>query len=237
MTRSTTSRLLLLSSVLALVLAAAACSGGSDSKGGDDDNGTPTPTPVVNPYDVCVAHIEQDVGDAPEIANLVLVVLLNEYWVGVAQDVVIDGLNGAIYADYHYNFDGAHPPEYVGAISTNAMVTITSTDNQLGTSASIEIAADPLWYLTTGTGSTLTGGAGTASGVLQALSDCTAGACVYGSGSASIVVNTSALTLSTTNADTVGLLYCRDLPPSFADWRPGRPLPPGFREAFAGSRR
>ena len=181
---------------------------------------------------MCVAHVEQDVGDAPEIANLLLVVLLNEYWVGAAQNVAIDGLNGAIYADYHYNFDDAvQPPEYVGAISTNATVTVTSSSNALGTSAQLDIAADPTWYLTTGTAGMLSGGAGTVSGVLQALSACLAGDCVYGEGSVSLLVNGSALSLDTASPDTVALLYCRDLPSAFAAWRPGRPLPPGFREA------
>lgn len=234
MTRLATSKRILLAGALALVSGAAACAGKGGDGAGDDDNGNPTPTPIVNPYDVCVAQFEQDVGDAPEIANLLLVVLLNEYWVGAAQNVAIDGLNGAIYADYHYNFDDlVQPPEYVGAISTNATVTVTSSSNALGTSAQLDIPADPTWYLTTGTAGTLSGGgAGTVSGVLQALSACLAGDCVYGEGSVSLLVNGSALSLDTASPDTVALLYCRDLPSAFTAWRPGRPLPPGFREAF-----
>lgn len=231
MTRSSTSkRLLLLACGLALASWAGACAGGDDAAG-DEGNGTPTPPASVNPYEVCVAHFEVDVGDAPEIANLLLVVLLNEYWVGSAQGVSVDGTSGALYADYHHNFDGAEPPEYVGAISTSATVVITSSGNELGTATQVEIEADPVWFLTTGTADTLSGGAGTASGVLQALSDCATG-CEYGTGSASLLVNGSALTLGSANPNGVALLYCRDLPASFAGWRPGLPLPPGFREVF-----
>jgi len=236
MTRTTTSKLLLAAGASALLLGAACGGGGKNGDSGDDDDGTPTPTPVVNPYQVCVAHFEQDVGDAPEIANLLLVVLLNEYWVGVAQDVTIDGLSGALYADYHYNFDGPNPPEYVGAISTSGIVSVTSSSNALGTTAQLDIPSDPAWYLTT-TAGTLSGGTGSVSGVLQALAACTGGTCDYGTGSAALLVNGSALTLATANSDTVALLYCRDLPSTFAGWRPGLPLPPGFREAFVGSRR
>lgn len=220
-------RLRVLLALLSLVAITCACAGGD---AGDAESGA-TPTPVVNPYEVCVAHFEVDAGDAPEVANLLLVVLLNEYWVGVEQDVDVDGTNGALYADYHYNFDGAALPEYVGAISTAATVTVTSSSNALGTAATLEIQTDPFWYLTTGTSSTLSGGAGTVTGELQPLSDCASG-CVYGTGSAALLVNGSALTLGTANPDGVALLYCRDLPDSFAGWRPGQPLPPGFREAF-----
>ena len=229
MKRTTTStRLLLVGALLALV--AVACGSGDDA-GSNGNEGTPTPTPVVNPYEVCVAHFEVDAGDAPEVANLLLVVLLNEYWVGDQQAVNVDGTNGAIYADYHYNFDGPALPEYVGAISTSATVIVTSSSNALGTTAQLGITEEPLWFLTTGTSATLSGGLGTVTGELQPLSDCASG-CVYGTGSATVLVNASSLTLGTANPDGVALLYCRDLPPTFAGWRPGKPLPPGFREVF-----
>jgi hypothetical protein len=232
MTRTTTStatRMLL--GAVALAFGVAACTGGDSDDEKGDNGGTPTPTPVVNPYEVCVAHFEVDAGDAPEVANLLLVVLLNEYWVGVEQDVDVDGTNGALYADYHYNFDGPALPEYVGAISTSATVVITSSNNELGTTATLAIDDEPFWYLTTGTSSTLSGGLGTVTGELQPLSDCASG-CEYGTGDADILVNGSALTLGSTSPDGVALLYCRDLPASFAGWRPGKPLPPGFREVF-----
>lgn len=232
MTRASTKLLLAAFSAAALAAAAAACGGAGSDDNDPGAEGTPTPAPPFIPFEVCVAHFEVDAGDAPEVGNLLLVVLLSEYWVGDATPVGIDGLNGAIYADYHYNFDGAPLPEYVGAISTNATVAITSSNLALGTTASLDITADPLWTVTTDTASTVTGGSGaTIDGVLQPLADC-AGDCIYGTGSASLLVNGSALTLGTANPDGIAILYCRDLPATFAGWRPGKPLPPGFREAF-----
>lgn len=236
MKRASKKLLLAALTLAALAAGAAACGGGGNDESDGDGGGTPTPTPSFIPFEVCVAHFEVDAGDAPEVANLLLVVLLSEYWFGDATPVGIDGLNGAIYADYHYNFDGAPLPEYVGAISTNATVAVTSSNLALGATASLEITADPVWSLTTGTASTLSGGSGAAiDGVLQPLADC-AGDCVYGTGSANLLVNGSALTLGTANPDGIAILYCRDLPTAFAGWRPGLPLPPGFREQWKASR-
>lgn len=227
------SRKILLAALSAASLAAgtAACGTGGDAGDADPNAGSPTPTPPFIPYEVCVAHFEVDAGDDPEIGNLLLVVLLSEYWAGNGTETRIDGLNGAIYADYHYNFSGAQLPEYVGAISTDATVAITSSSLSLGATARLEITEDPVWSLTTGTGSTLSGGSGAQlDGVLQPLADCP-GSCVYGTGTAGILVNGSALSLGSANPDGIAILYCRDLPAAFAGWRPGQPLPPGFRDS------
>lgn len=227
MTRRTTSTLLV--SALGLTVAIAAACGRSG--GGDVENGFPTPTAVTLPYDVCVAHFEVDVADDPEVANLLLAVLLAENWDG-SQSVSVDGANGALYADYHYAFAGPQPPDYVGALSTSATVTVTGTSGALGAAVALSIAADPAWYVTSSTADAVTGGAGSASGVLQPLADCLSGTCTFGTGGVGLMVNGSALTLGETNPDGVTVFYCRDLPASFAGWRPGKPLPPGFREVL-----
>ena len=221
---------LLALSAAALAVAAASCGG---AEGTADAGGpTPTPTPAGNTYEVCVAHFEVDVGDAPDVANLVLLVLASEYWLGDAQPVAIDGFTGALYADYHYAFGAPLPAEYVGAISTSATVTVTGTSSALGAASQVTIEADPLWYLVTSTADTVTGGSGSVSGTLQPLSNCPGAGCELGSGSVSVMVNGSSLTVGTADPDGVALLYCRDLPSAFAEWRPGRPLPAGFRELF-----
>ena len=215
--------LVLITLLFTFAVAVAACGGNDDSSGEDDGGGGPTPTPEVNPFQVCIAHFEVDVADDPDIANMLLLVMLTEFWTG--GPVSLDGFNGALYADYHVNFDGAEPPDHVAAISTNATVVVTGSGNQLGDANSVTIESDALWFFTTGTAGMLSGGDGSATGILQNLADCTAGNCEYGTGGVNLLVQGSALTVGESHPDGVTLLYCRNLPTSLAAWKPGEPLP------------
>lgn len=235
MLRRVRSTLLLPLAVTLVVSLASAC-GDPDDDSSPENDGSPTPTPAVNPYEVCVAHFENDVSDDPEVANLVLVVMAADYWRAPLgpQSVALDGFTGAVYADYHYEFGaGTQPPEYLASISTAAMAVVTGSSNLLGATTALEIEDDPVWYGVTGTSGTIDGGTGSIAGTLQPLADCPD--CEQGAGSIALQVLGSSLTVGTGDPSGIAVVYCRDLPATFAGWRPGQPLPSGFREHVRGA--
>lgn len=230
MLRSARSAISLFLATTLVVALASAC--GESDDGGPGEDGDPTPTPEVNPYEVCVAHFQNDVGDDPDVANLVLFVIASEYWRAPLgpRTVILDGFSGAVYADYHYEFGAAtQPPAHYASISTSAAVVVTGSSNLIGATTSLAIDDDPVWFGVSGTSGSISGGTGSLSGVFHPLSDCPTD-CEPGTGSIALGVLGSSLTIGSGDPSGVAFVYCRDLPTTFAGWRPGMPLPPGFRE-------
>ena len=178
---------------------------GGPFEGDDDDGGS-------NPYDVCFLIWDQYVDRSPTTFGhrAYVAAELQDWTTGT---MVFDGDGAAAVFLYGITFGSDVQASY---LSTSGTATVFAENNALGAEFSLSIGSAPPWFLTSGTGGTITGGTGDADAYFNDVEDCFGVGdlddCLIGSGPFSITVGTTSLTLgdasSSGSGATVG--FCED---------------------------